>query len=572
MDYATRQARREVARAYDDTDDEPWVDVDDTVGVPPTSTSPSFLQADEPRSPVEVGRERGPRARRQPVRRETEPLSQQCWICYDDAGDAPLLHVCSCTLVGHQDCLLQWLETQAASSPQASGPKCPVCATPIVVKEERSEALRLYRQFRRKVDQLSLAAAVGGVTASGWFVSAAYGAWVVKVFMGEQVAQALLLRHDGGLPWRYWLNLPIIPFALILSRTPLVDSLLPFLPLTLVLSTHTTSPRSILLSLSDPLGLDDLTLRYPPSPTLTVCLLPWLRLFYLRLRMKVFNAVLGKKKKYRGLAGVFEEAAEDELTAVDINDPERREPLELVAALEVEVEDGPARTGEARAQRRSGQQDEAADAEAAPAAAAAAGAEEPDAQAQALPLTSRLRVGFGRLTSLILGALIFPALSSMAGSALFWLACRNSSAKPLRLLRRILGVTAVAAATRGVGAGGFGMGGAGILGGRGGTSWLRSLILSPSSSGRGMSPLVDPVWVRNSIGAGLVLLLRDAVELTAGLLENRRKKSRKVVEQPFNPGSGRGTPPPPMEPEPLERVGSGGRNGRGREAVVHNML
>ncbi|GAA5895638.1 hypothetical protein JCM6882_000359 [Rhodosporidiobolus microsporus] len=559
MNSATVQPRRTSSRGYtptfEESTDSLWVDL-------PPSTSTT---ADAPTSSVQVD----------------TAISQQCWICYDD--QQPLVHVCSCTLVGHQDCLLQWLETQAATAPQTAGPKCPVCATPIVVKEEKSEALRLYRKMRRKVDQLSLAAAVGGVTASGWFVASAYGAWVVKVFMGEEVAQALLLRHEGGMPWRYWLNLPIIPFALILSRTPLVDSLLPFLPLTLVLSTHT--PRTLpYLSLSDPLGLDDLTLRFPPSPTLTVCLLPWLRLVYLRLRMRVFRAVLGRKKRYRGLAGVFEEAAEDEMNAVDLNDPEggeRRDPLELVAAIEVEVEEGPAAAA-AEGDRRAAPQPNgvAHDPAQQPPAAAAAGVDaaanpDPDPP-QALPLTSRLRIGFGRLTSLVLGALLFPALSAGAGSALFWLAARGGERAPLRLLRRVLGVSAVVAASRGSGFGGFGGGGKGA---GAGTSWIRHLLFSPSSSSssssssfgpsrsRSSGALVDPVWIRNTLGAGLVLLLRDAVELTAGVLENRRRASRKVVERPFNPGSGRATPP-----TEAAQVSSGGRDGGGREAVVHTLL
>ncbi|GAA6056382.1 hypothetical protein JCM3770_005981 [Rhodotorula araucariae] len=467
------------------------------------------------------------------------PDLRQCWICYtDESEDAtrPFIHACQCTLLAHEQCLLDWLTAQAQT--QAQAPRCPVCATPIIVREDRNDLLRLYRRLRRKADQLSLVAAVGGVAASGWLVAAAYGAWAVKVFMGDQVTQALLLRHENGLPWRYWLNLPLIPFTLILSRTPLIDSLLPFLPLTLVLSTHTHTP------LFDPIGLDDLTLRYPPSPTLTVCVLPWLRLLYLRLRLRVFNAVLGQRKKFRGLAGVFEEAAEDDLTSAPGPGEEAatREPIELVATLEVDVaEERPA----------------------APAAAAAA------AQPQAVQetTTSRLRVGMGRLTSLVLGALLFPALSSLAGSALFWLAARRGNAGPLRALRAALGVSAVLAARGGPGAGG----------GAGG--WIRQLAGAPAAL---RSPVVDPKWVRSTLGAGVVLLVRDACELAAGVMEQRRRASRRVVERPFRPGTGTGTgtgsayvgtPVQPAEEAASTAVtSSGGRDAQGREAVVHTLL
>ncbi|GAA6006102.1 uncharacterized protein JCM10292_006550 [Rhodotorula paludigena] len=499
--------------------------------------------------------------RQQAQQSAVEPV-QTCWICYTDSLEEPdrrLVHACSCSLVAHPDCLLAWLTTQAAT--QAQAPRCPVCAASITVRERTSDALRLYRRLRAQADRASLAVAVGGVAASAWFVAAAYGAWALKVFMGDHVTQALLLRHENGLPWRYWLNLPLIPFTLVLSRTPLIDSLLPFLPLTLVLSTHAHSSPA----LWDPVGLDDLTLRYPPSPTLTVCLLPWLRLAYLRLRHRVFHAVLGRKKRYRGLAGVFEEAAEDDAAAADIlaaggaEGQERRrgaEALELVATIEVEVDDAAAGAdAHGRARREEGEGAAAAQHPPAPAAAAA----QPALGGGPQTVSSRLRVGLGRLTSLVLGALAFPALSALAGSALFYLAARGDpSLRAVRLLRRALGVSALLAATsspassgaRGAAASWFGAG------------WIRQLTQAPAGRRAG-ALVVDPKWVRNTLGAGLVLVLRDAVELTAGVLENRRRASRTIVETPFRPG---------RDAEDEATTSSAGRDGNGREAVVHNFL
>lgn len=207
------------------------------------------------------------------------------------------------------------------------------------------------------------------------------------------------------------------------------------------------------------------------------------------------------------------------------------------------------------------------------------------------------------MTSLVLGALIFPALSSLAGSALFWLAARPSSARPFRLLRRVLGLTAFLASARslprssaasptGLGwiralthaADFFGAGGAGGGGGSGGAAAM----------------VIDPKWVRNSIGAALVLLTRDAFELVAGVLENRTKASRRIVERPFRPRSASVTVPV-SEPEPAPApapassdpslvpagaeilqglhahdespaIMSGGQDEHGRPAVVHNLL
>ncbi|KAG0656365.1 hypothetical protein C6P46_007149 [Rhodotorula mucilaginosa] len=534
-----------------------------------------------------------------------DTTNKTCWICYTTESEDPSLafiHPCSCTLLAHPDCLLEWISTQQAMHPATRPtPRCPACGTQIRIHQDRSEVLRWYRQFRRSVDRASLAAGVGSIAASAWFVSAAYGAWALKTFMGEQVTEALLLRHQNGLPWRYWLNLPLIPISLVLSRTPLIDSLLPFLPLTLVLSTHTHTHAPFSY---DPIGIDDLSLRWPPSPTLTVCLLPWLRLLYLRLRYKVFRAVLGRRKQFRGLAGVFEEAAMDEVAsfpAAGDGDGDAEEGEEgvsggdmvgLVATFEVETEEG----GEA-GRRHDGvtadREEEREDGD----------QERPNprlrpAQVQLPPTppateSIRLRVGLGRLTSLVLGALIFPALSSLAGSALFWLASRQSSAKPFRVLRHLLGLSTILG----------GVGSSSSLASSsssGGLGWIRALIASGLSTSNPIRSRpaaiagVDPKWVRNTLGAGLVLLTRDAVELTVGLLDQKRQRSRRIVERPFRPrsasgasrsghsnhpsaastgaeflqGEGHGA----EEVAPSPTVMSGGRDAHGREAIVHNFL
>ncbi|POY71549.1 hypothetical protein BMF94_5412 [Rhodotorula taiwanensis] len=523
---------------------------------------------------------------RAPPRRTVsiDTTDKTCWICYTSQSEdpsQPFIHPCACTLLAHPDCLLEWLQTQQSTSPTAQrrGPHCPACGTAIQIHQDKSDLLRWYRSFRRHMDRASIAAGVGGVAASAWFVSAAYGAWALKTFMGDQVTQTLLLRHENGLPWRYWLNLPLIPISLVLSRTPLIDSLLPFLPLTLVLSTQTHAP------LFDPVGIDDLSLRWPPSPTLTVCLLPWLRLLYLRLRYKVFRAVLGRRKQFRGLAGVFEEAAMDELASAELGEEVGRgDMVGIVATFEVEPEEGDA-PGTATGARRTQGAGEEAGGQGGPQAAvpqAQADQEDPPVAANLANggESVRLRVGLGRLTSLVLGALLFPALSSLAGSALFWLAARPSSARPFRLLRRLLGITAVLAAsstnrsvTRAAGSP-YGLG------------WIRALTQATTFRAS-PNPVVDPKWIRNTIGAGLVLLTRDAVELVAGVLDNRRKASRRIIERPFRPRAGSATLSAATarrnsggagilqgddEPRQEAEAMSGGQNQQGRPAVVHDFL
>ena len=242
---------------------------------------------------------------------------------------------------------------------------------------------------------------------------------------------------------------------------------------------------------------------------------------------------------------MMEEAARDEQASWEILErdqegerrgsrEDQRSGIELVAELEYEVhneeEDEPEQN---RAHPRQEQQQQPP-------------TENQREDEETLP--SSLRIGIGRLTSLLLGALIYPALSSIVGSALFYLATRSSSSfrpasLPLKTLRRILGISTLIASSSSP---------------KPIQSFFNpfSAILGGSSS----SSRVDPVWIRNTIGGGIVLLIRDAFELSAGVLEKRRKESRRVVERPVGEGLS------------LRGEGEGVRGGRdqsGREARVH---
>ncbi|GAA5847069.1 hypothetical protein JCM3766R1_000603 [Sporobolomyces carnicolor] len=575
---------------------------------PVPATSPTPHRSDPASSPpaqapvAQSSSSDAPTSRATPRRTVSSlPGEKTCWICYETSTESPsrpFVHACSCTLLSHSDCLLEWISTRVATSSSAgasaSRPKCPVCATPILVEERQFPFLTTYRKFVRQLHQLSIVATVGGVAASGWFVASAYGMWALRVFMGDQVARALLERESTKrIPFKLWFNLPMIPFALILSRTPLIDSLLPFLPLTLALSTHSTTPSRHphpFLSLAplfpnpDPLGLADLSLKFPPSPTLTICLIPWMRIAYFRLRAKLFRRVLGHQKMFRGLAGMMEEAAREEQNTWEVlaRDPNNvtatrnergegpatnegrgrmRNGIELVAELEYEyVEEGGEEEEEDEEDAAAAERENVAAAQGGVASATAEREQrreerqrrrrqrrqEAAVEAAAEPdPPSSLRIGIGRLTSLLLGALVYPALSSLAGSVLFYLATRGSRTNPslpIKTLRKILGISTLIASSS-----------SSTSLARSSSSSLSSALsflnpfasllpttslANPSIGGvaNAASGVVDPVWIRNTIGGGLVLVARDAVDLTIGILEKRRKESRKIVERPVGEG------------------------------------
>ncbi|KAK4050005.1 hypothetical protein OIV83_003829 [Microbotryomycetes sp. JL201] len=482
---------------------------------------------------------------------------KQCWVCYAtededrQAGDSrrEWVHACECTLVAHSDCLLAWYATDVANKQQQ--PCCPVCMTPYKVHERHSNALRTYKRWVRRWDKLSTAIAAAGIVGGCHLVLSAYGAFAIRAFAGPDVARALLSRHDDKLPLRYWLNLPLIPLTLVLSRTTLIDSLLPFGPLALVLSSNPAH--------TDTLGLANLSFSYPPSPTLTLCLLPWFRVAYLKLRHRVFDAVLGKRTRLEGLAGLMDtvRAADEGEFEAGVG-PGR---FEVVAEVEVEervIDDGDDAQNQ-RADDGEGHQHL-----------------QPEVQGQQpnAVVNNRLRVGLSRLTSLVVGALLFPATCSIAGSALFFLASRQANrprpSLPIALLRKLLGVQAIIAArAAGVAVGQATPSLTGTF-----TNYIKLILAPKAFPSRPVSPLVDPVWVRNAIGGAIVLLLRDAVELGAGVLELQRKASRSIVGRAFSDELDLG----PGRTDDVDRqtrdsgASSGGVNDQGRRAIVHNLL
>jgi len=205
MEQQLHERRQRLNRLQQDQDQQELEDLLPSLPPSPPSSS-SINSATRPRQP------RQPAAPRRTV--STLPGEKTCWICYEtslESPDRPFIHACSCTLLSHPDCLLEWISTRTATNTSTSTPRCPVCATLIIVKEDKSNWLVHYRDFRRKLDKLSMAASVAGVAGSAWLVASAYGLWAVRVFMGDQVTRALLERNQKGIPFRLW-RTSFVPF------------------------------------------------------------------------------------------------------------------------------------------------------------------------------------------------------------------------------------------------------------------------------------------------------------------------------------------------------------------------
>ena len=122
-----------------------------------------------------------------------------------------------------------------------------------------------------------------------------YGRWCISQFAGESNLEksksGWLQRFNGKLSLALrdsahidiGLSPATIPVILILSRTTRLNSIFPFFPL---------------LFLSDTLQLPTLTLECPPSLSLTVAMLPWLRLLYLRTKQEFYSRIGVEQPKW----------------------------------------------------------------------------------------------------------------------------------------------------------------------------------------------------------------------------------------------------------------------------------
>ncbi|KAL7269604.1 hypothetical protein RUND412_007717 [Rhizina undulata] len=192
---------------------------------------------------------------------------KRCWICYtsDSEEDSPKSDwksPCKCTLVAHESCLLDWIaDLQRSGQSGSSKISCPQCKTPIRLRQEKSVVLELTEVVGRavgKVVPVLILAGVGSVIFVGCTV---YGVNTIYTVCGPAYANQILLGPDSEFSWTWRLSvgLPLIPFVLIASRTRTFESALPVLPF-------------IFFCHSDPLHL-----TLPPSPAITLAVLPYLR-------------------------------------------------------------------------------------------------------------------------------------------------------------------------------------------------------------------------------------------------------------------------------------------------------
>ncbi|KAG0640832.1 hypothetical protein HOY80DRAFT_1008786 [Tuber brumale] len=130
-----------------------------------------------------------------------------------------------------------------------------------MLKEQRSLVLDTVEGVTRVVGRAVPVLLLAGVGSMVFVGCTVYGVNTIYAVCGPAYANQILLGRNSEFAWtwRLGIGLPLIPFVLVASRTRTFESALPVLPL-------------IFFCHSDPLYLS-----FPPSPAITLAVLPYLR-------------------------------------------------------------------------------------------------------------------------------------------------------------------------------------------------------------------------------------------------------------------------------------------------------
>lgn len=358
------------------------------------------------------------------VTKPPNPADQEeprtCWICYtDETEDSPFntewRSPCPCALTAHEACLLDWLaDLENGRSRRRDGPGakmvCPQCKSEIVVTRPRSYVVDILRLVERVAGRLVLPGMVFTVAGTVWAGCCAHGAYSMYFVFGTEEAKRILEDTVDG-PWNPGMNLglPLIPLVLIFSRTRYAEGLLPAIPV-LFFAAHSPGREPEL----------DL---WPPTPAMTFAALPYVKSFYGALYDRVFGDL---ERKW--IAEVQPRATEEMMD--DAQQQDQAEGLnrfndngngQILMEIDLELQVG------------MGNDDEQPDAQALPAGENQVGADAAaqDGQAQGPNEAQNNGQGFdlgrrqneiihdtGNLADIVLGALVFPAISASMGGLL----------------------------------------------------------------------------------------------------------------------------------------------------------
>lgn len=376
-----------------------------------------------------------------------------------DPSNPPVawVHPCQCTLVAHESCLLNWVRSAQQDAARARNAlKCPQCGAIYKIESDNPFVLRLLNNLNASISMAGKAVTVFGavsvVVSCGFGTSyelvlarppdslcrAVYLAHVVRsvrcpgvlgegnvrfidtassrTYSSRFLARYEVLLTDDPInwPWHAFLNLPLIPLSLILSRTRYFDSV-PIYPLYLA---WTTTPAQALLADNSRLSsMANYTvqpvLRWPPSPLMVALSMPFVTRLYRQLMTRMKHWLLGPQPTENLPLRRIELALNEGGPALHVRIAADLEPED-----EHEHDDGA----------------EAAEPAAGGAVEGEGGAQEERVEDPVAVAEQTVRVTGTSLGRFIGGALMIPKISNWMGSVLLSLSQRST------WLRKFLGV------------------------------------------------------------------------------------------------------------------------------------
>ncbi|KAI1421638.1 hypothetical protein F5Y12DRAFT_766820 [Xylaria sp. FL1777] len=206
--------------------------------------------------------------------------TRRCFVCLVDEPETSLpadwATPCSCSLEGHQECLLAWVTDLEA---QAKDVACPVCKSPILVTERYDPAIQLSNFLNNKFSRWSPRILLGFIASGALVSSSFYGAKAISWFAGPDAVVAFLLAENKAPSYLELIHrpgfdrpvnivhfsiLPLIAPALVINRMNVGDIIT--LPASLVYATLFNHSGEFF--------------TWPPSPDRVMAVYPALKATY----------------------------------------------------------------------------------------------------------------------------------------------------------------------------------------------------------------------------------------------------------------------------------------------------
>lgn len=213
-------------------------------------------------------------ARAGPTRRDTEDV-RKCWVCFsDETEDTPMSSrwrsPCPCSLTAHEACLLDWVANiESSNSGRKKKIQCPQCKADITIVRPRSLVVDAMTSMEYAASRMVLPTVLSIGSGTVVYLSMSYGIAAVYTVLGRDDFTRIFDQpiETPAQLFRRGIGVAMVPWLLIFSRTSMVDSILPIIPMIYFV----TQPRP------DPI-LEFGT--WPPSAGLSFALLPYVRAAY----------------------------------------------------------------------------------------------------------------------------------------------------------------------------------------------------------------------------------------------------------------------------------------------------